>query len=544
MLETPGPEGGAALGLEVQQRKAVGSVGSRARGPPLFGKWGFGYRRRENSVGGDHLSKSKYLAAKQCQKRLWLGCFAPQVATPPDPALQARLAAGTEIGKMARLLFPRGVLVEEEAFRHEEAVRRTGRLIRDPAVSAIFEAAFQHEEVRIRVDILERLQGGSWGVREVKSSTAVSDVHIDDLAIQWFVLTGAGVHLESAEIVCVNQNYVRGQGEVKWAEFFCRHDVTARVNQRLSEVPGLVKRFHGVLALSQPPPVEPWAQCFSPYECEFFEHCSRDEPDDWILYLPRLPEAKRARLRDAGIERISDIPDDFPLCPVQRRIREAVRCGREVREPGLAEALSGFGPPADYLDFETMNPAIPLYAGTRPYERIPFQWSLHRVGSEGRVSHQEFLADGRGDPRVPFAQTLLRALEETDNPVVVYSSFEAATLACLAKLLPELAGRLERASSRLKDLLPVVKKHLYHPAFRFSFSIKNVAPALSPGFCYDDLGAVAAGDRASALFVALARGELASEEELRARRELLEYCRRDTQALLELHRALIQRAER
>jgi len=454
------------------------------------------------------------------------------------------LAAGTEIGTMARLLFPGGVLIEEEAFRHEEAVRRTGRLIDDPTVPAIFEAAFEHEKVRIRVDILERLQGGLWGVREVKSSTAVSEVHIDDLAIQWFVLAGAGVQLQSAQIICVNQDYVRGQGEVKWADFFCRHDVTAQVRLRLSEVPELVERFHGVLALSQPPLVEPWEQCFSPYECEFFEHCSRDKPDDWILYLPRLAQASRARLRDAGIERISDIPDDFRLCPLQRRVREAVRCGHEVVEPGLAGALSGFGPPADYLDFETMNPAIPLYAGTHPYERIPFQWSLHRVGSEGRVSHQEFLADGRGDPRLPFAHTLLGALEETDNPVVVYSSFEAATLGRLAELLPELAARLERARSRLKDLLTVVKKHLYHPGFRFSFSIKNVAPALSPGFCYDDLGAVAAGDQASALFVALARGELAGEEKQRARRDLLEYCRRDTQALLELHWALIQRAER
>ncbi len=495
-------------------------------------------------MGGNHLSKSKYLAGKQCPKRLWLGCFAPEVSTPPDSALQARLAAGTEIGTMARLLFPGGVLIEEEAFTHEEAVRRTGRLLDDPTVPAIFEVAFEHGKVRIRVDILERLRGGFWGVREVKSSTAVNDVHIDDLAIQWFVLAGAGVQLQSAEIICVNRNYVRGQGEVKWAQFFCRRDVTAQVNLRLSEVPGLVERFHGILALSQPPPMEPWEQCFSPYACEFFQHCSRDKPDDWILYLPRLAEASRARLRDAGIERISDIPDDFPLCPLQKRVREAVRRGREVSEPGLAEALSGFGPPADYLDFETMNPAVPLYAGTRPYERIPFQWSLHRVGSEGRVSHQEFLADGRTDPRLPFAQTLLRALEETDNPVVVYSSFQAATLKRLAESLPDLADRLERACSRLKDLLSVVKKHLYHPAFRFSFSIKNVAPASSPGFGYDDLGAVAAGDQASALFVALARGELTGEEEARARGELLEYCQRDTQALLELHWALIQRAER
>ena len=212
--------------------------------------------------------------------------------------------------------------------------------------------------------------------------------------------------------------------------------------------------------------------------------------------------------------------------------------GRAFIAPELSAALAGSGPPAEYLDFETMNPAIPLYPGTRPYERIPFQWSLHRVDAQGVRMHREFLADGRIDPRRAFATSLLEEVRGGTTPVLVYSSFESSVLAELTAALPDLAAGLETLRARLGDLYAAVSRHVYHPAFGFSFSLKSVAPALVPGFGYTALEEIADGGQASSAFARIASEKCAPNEEARIRGQLLVYCQRDTLALVELHRAL------
>jgi hypothetical protein len=159
-------------------------------------------------------------------------------------------------------------------------------------------------------------------------------------------------------------------------------------------------------------------------------------PGDWVFYMPHLSATRRAELRALGIEAISAIPDDFRLSPRQKLIRDVTRSGTAFIGSDLRERLKGFGPPAFYLDFEAILPAIPLYAGTRPYQTIPFQWSLHHVDAHGAVTHQEFLGDPRSDPRRSFAQSLLASLRGTKVPVVVYSSYEQARLTELAKNFP------------------------------------------------------------------------------------------------------------
>ena len=204
----------------------------------------------------------------------------------------------------------------------------------------------------------------------------------------------------------------------------------------------------------------------------------------------------------------------------------------------LGDALAPFGPPADYLDFESMNPAIPLYAGTRAYQRMPFQWSLHRVAADGALGHWAFLADGSTDPRRAFAASLLEELHGGTTPIVVYSPFESQVLGELADALPDLAEALAAVRARLRDLLAVVRRHVYHRDFAYSFSLKTVAPALVPEFGYRDLEGVADGAEASAAFARVAAGACTSDEEARLRRHLLAYCERDTLALVELHKAL------
>jgi len=465
----------------------------------------------------------------------------PELAAAPEPAQIRRFDAGTEIGRRAHALFRGGVLVEEDALRHREAVERTRSLLADGNVPAIFEAAFTHAGVRIRVDVLERLADGAWGLREVKSAASVKAEYLHDVAVQRFVLEGSGLRVPSVEVIHVDSGYVRGDGEIDWPQYFHRQDVTAAVEPLRADVPGRVRFLHAVLALDEAPAIEPSRHCFAPRACEFWSHCTRDKPADWVFHLPSHPDRFEA-LRAAGIERIANIPDDFPLSGKQARVRAVLREGGEFVSIDLGAALAGAGPPACYLDFETMNPAIPLYPGTRPYQRIPFQWSLHHLDTAGVLEHREFLASGRIDPRREFITTLIDALGDRVEPILVYSRFEAGVLDELAHVVPERAAALASIRARLVDLLPVVRRHVYHPACGASFSLKVVAPALVPGFGYGDLESVAGGDEAATAFLAVAQGAVSETEAARVRSALRVYCERDTLALVELHRALGERA--
>lgn len=495
------------------------------------------------------LSKSKYLAGCQCAKRLYLSCREPELATPAGDAQQAIFDGGHEVGRRAHELFAGGMLIEEEFYQHERAVEHTRRVLDDPDVGALFEAAFVHDGVRIRVDVLERLPEGRFGLREVKASTGVKPVHLPDCAIQLFVLEACGVSVASVELIHVNREFVRDAGPIDWSRFFMREDVTERIAAESAGVGARIAEMQAVVAADSAPSVEPDAHCFDPFECEFWEHCTRDKPDDWIFYLPRLRAVRVDELRAAGIEGIRDIPEDYPLSEAQKRIREVLRSNRSFVSSRLRRALGGVGPPTAYLDFETMNPAIPFYSGTRPYQRVPFQWSLHHLDAAGTLRHREFLAEGGLDPRREFAETLIAALApfaggDDAAPILVYSAFESSVLSDLAALLPDLDLSIQEIRARLVDLLPIVRRNVYHRDFDFSYSLKQVVPALAPEFGYDDLDGVAEGGAAAAAFAPIVARPLDTANAARLRRQLLEYCARDTQALVELHRELVARCPR
>jgi hypothetical protein len=450
---------------------------------------------------------------------------------------------GGQIGRKAHLLFPGGVLVDEPPWRHTEAVARTAALMADGQVPAIFEAAFEYDNIRIRVDVLERLADGTWGLREVKSSSGPKDHHYDDIALQAFVLEGAAIAVSSIELLHVNTAYVRGPDGICWPDFFARLDVHDPVAASLIDLPNHLQAMRDCLGMVELPAAEPGSQCGTPYACEFWDRCTAKKPADWTFYLPRLSQASVGELKALGIESISLIPADFLLTPKQVIIRDATAGGHPYVAPDLAGLLSKCGPPACYLDFEAMMPPIPLYEGTRPYQTIPFQWSLHVIGADGVLHHREFLAKGGDDPRRRFARTLIEALAVFDGPILVYSAYEQTRLIELASEFPDLSQLLNALIARLVDLLPIVRAAVYFPEFQFSNSIKSVAPALSPGFGYADLEGVADGATASAAFLQLATGYLTVPEEVdRLRSALLAYCQRDTLAMVEVHRALTRLA--
>ncbi len=487
-----------------------------------------------------YLTKSRYLAGLQCLRRLWL-----TVNQPPDweePASGSSQDIGIEIGLKAHLLFPGGVLVDEMPWQHEEAMARTKALMADPSVPAIFEAAFEQGGIRVRVDVLERLPRGRWGLREVKSSGSVKDHYLDDVAIQMHVLAAAGLRLASVVVLVVNKVYVRDEGCISWPEFFLREDVKDQASARLD---GITDRIAGQMAClrkRKEPVVEPGSHCSSPYACDYWDRCTADKPEDWVARLPRMTETGRDALKAAGIEAISAIPEDFPLTQKQSIIRDVLVSGRPFVAPDLARLLQGFAAPALYLDFEAFAPTIPLYVGTRPFQTIPFQWSLHRLDADGVLGHQEFLADGVTDPRREFAESLIRAVGTETTPIIVYSPYEQTQLKTLAALFKDLKAPIDAIIARLRDLLPVVRGAVYHPGFNFSHSIKTVGPALCPDFSYGDLEQVADGLAASNAFYRVASGRLGTEAAGELRQALLAYCERDTLAMVEVHRALVRMA--
>jgi len=349
-----------------------------------------------------YLSKSRYMCGLQCPKRLWQAVYDPE--PPEEPLPGTAKGMGIEVGIKARLLWPGGVLVDDPGHhRYDDAVRCTKTLIADSTVPAILEATLVYDGVLVRVDGLERLPDGRWRVNEVKSSTRIKDEHLEDLALQVYVLAGNGLELADAYLIFTNDKYERGE-EVDWNALFHRQDVTEDVISLLPRMPERIAEMHKVLCSTEAPDIRPSRHCFQPYECEFWHRCTADKPKDWVFHLPRISPSEFEKLESLGVVSMRDVPADFPLKLKQRRVVDAAKSGSVYRSPELLKMVPLLAPPVSYLDFETLSPAIPLYRHTRPYQRIPFQWSWDYDNGSGILVHRDFLANGDTDPRRGFAR--------------------------------------------------------------------------------------------------------------------------------------------
>ena len=484
------------------------------------------------------LSKSRVLAGLQCPKRLYLRVTAPELAEAPDAALRFRFAQGQEVGRLAREAFPGGVAVESGPDRLDAALARTAALLRDPTVPAIFEATFRHDDVLVRVDVLARGTRGGWRLVEVKSTAGVKEHHLPDVAIQRHVLAGSGITVESVAVMHLSRDYVYAGGAHDPMRLFAIVDVTPLVDALTLDLPRLLTELQATLAADAPPEVAPGLQCTKPHLCEFYDQCNVPLPLDDIANLPGLYGKRLDALRARGITRIGELPVDIALSPRQERARQAVLAERMLVAAPLAGELAGLAYPRYFMDFETLGPAIPRHPGMRPFDGIPFQWSVHVIHAPGAApEHRQFLAEGEGDPRRRFLAALVAAIGER-GPIVVYNArFEGQHLDALGLALADLAPAAARIRARLWDLLPVVRQHVYHPDFRGSFSLKRVLPALVPALAYEGLE-VAEGSAAGPVWDLLVRGHPEPAEAARLEAALREYCRRDTLGMVELVRAL------
>jgi predicted RecB family nuclease len=479
------------------------------------------------------LSKSKFVAGVQCLKRLYFQVHEPELAAEPDASASAIMEQGQEVGMLARQLFPGGVEVDGSAGL-DEAIRTTRELIANPKVPAIFEGTFENGGVLVRVDILHRRRDNRWRLIEVKSTTDLKDYHLDDVAIQHRVVSRSRLDLASSSLAHINRNYVFEGGSIDVRRFFKIRNLTGRVERLQPKLTFLLRSEFRILAFPQPPPIPVGPHCTDPITCEFFDPCNSPRPNDHIGYLPRIQASAVEELVEMGVESIRDIPDDFPLNDRQRRACTSVQTGEPWFSTELNEELSGLNYPRYFMDFETVNPAIPRFRGMRPYDQIPFQWSVHVQRKSGKEpEHLEFLATDTNDPRREFTTSLYSALGERGSIVVYHQPFEEQRLSELAAWLPEFAGRIKKIQRRLWDLLPVVRNHVYHPAFAGSFSLKAVLPALVPDMTYEGM-LVAGGQDAGLAWESLIRGGLDRDEHQRVRKALLDYCGQDTLALIKL----------
>jgi CRISPR/Cas system-associated exonuclease Cas4 (RecB family) len=489
---------------------------------------------QESVVPTHRLSKSRFLAGLQCHKRLYLEIHSPELATPPTPDRRAIMDMGTDVGVLAREFFPGGVLVEETHRQIPAALNRTAELVADPNVPAIFEGAFVWQGILVRVDVIERLDATRWRLIEVKATSKVKATHLDDLTIQSAVLEGAGLVVDCYYLMHLNTQYVFLGGELNLEEMFALENMTVEIQARRTLVQVQLQEMRDVLQRPAPPMIAPDGHCYQPYECPFWEHCTKEKSPRWVFYLPGSSKIQKLLIQE-GVETIDAIPAHFQLSDIQQHVKANV----EWISPLLRARLQSVRYPVHHLDFETFMPAIPVFPHTRPYRPMPFQWSNHIEYEDGTIVHQQYLCTDGRDPREELALQLLESLGEMGS-ICVYSEYERFLLFALGDVLPHLKPALSKVVRRLWDLLSVIQQHYYHPDFQGSFSIKTVLPALVPDLAYDDL-TIQNGAVAAVMYQKMVFSETDLMERAHIAQALEEYCGRDTWAMVELRRVLMER---
>jgi len=377
------------------------------------------------------------------------------------------------------------------------------------------------------IDVLAK-QGDGYRLTEVKSSTSQKDEHIPDVAVQARIAAACGVNITAAEVMYLNKEF----RSPDVGDLFARTDVTAPVATFVATVPKEITRQREMLA-GPLPDVAIGAHCFEPRDCPFIGRCWPHGADH-IGHLAGVGPKKTVAYLERGITSISELPATENLNFTQKRQLKAMALGRVVVEPTLGRELEPFGGRLGFLDFETIIRAIPVWPGMAPWQQAAAQFSYHERQPDGTYTHAAFLAEGPQDARPALAAAMVRATANAEH-VVMYTSFEKTRIRELQRAVPDLATELAALEGKLIDLHPVVKNCVYHPDFRGSFSLKDILTPLVPQLTYNDLvivdGRVASVEIARLLFVA---DKIPKHERDRVRQELLDYCQRDTWAMVKL----------
>ncbi len=472
------------------------------------------------------LSKSRYLLGLQCLKYLWLSVNQPDCVPQPDAQTQHIFDQGHLVQQYAEKLFPEGIRVPEAVFKGGGDL--TARML--SRGKTFFEAGISVNSLYSRIDVLQANGNGGWNIIEVKSATRVKDENYDDVSFQKYCCQSRGLVIDRCYLLHINNKYVK-HGEIDSRQLFTLADITKEVVEREA---GFAERIASIQEMMQspaPPDIRPGMHCKAPYECPV-TLCRESLPPNNILELYR-GGAKAFELLYNGTLFLRDIPDTTKLSNPQQVQKwcDAQHC-HFIDKPEIARFLQSLKFPVHYLDFETINPAVPLFDGTRPFQQVPFQFSLHVVDKQGTMPwHFGFLASSPDDPRPAFLAALAKAIGKKGSIVVYNQSFEDSVLKDLGEAFPEHRDWTDRVRSRMVDLLqPFRDFSYYHPGQKGSASIKQVLPALT-GTGYDDLD-IGEGEEASRAYLDMTFGNMTADLKAKTRAALEQYCTQDTAGMI------------
>jgi hypothetical protein len=480
------------------------------------------------------LSKSTFMRGCQCSKALWLYKHKPELRGEISSSQQAIFDQGTNVGKLAEQLFPNGVDARpKDTFSYQQSLIDTQQYIAD-SHSVIYEAAFEHQQVLAALDILVR-NNGKWHAYEVKSSTEVKETYLQDAALQYYIITQSGLPLANISIVYINNQYVK-QGSLDIKKLFKVESILDQVQVRQPEIAQKVLDLKKVAKQTDMPVMDIGLHCSDPYECDFTTHCWQHIPEDSVFDLRGHSAARRSfDLYQQGILKMQDIPEGFKLNNGQQIQVSVHKTGEPVIDRARITAfLCQLEYPLYFMDFESYNTAIPELDGAKPYQQIPFQYSVYKQSKpEGQLEHFEFLAVPGQDPRKEFLERLLLAIENKGTVLAYNRGFENGRLNELKVQYPEKAEQVESLQNRIVDLMsPFQSKAYYLSAMKGSYSIKDVLPALVPDLNYTELE-IGSGSDASSAYYQL-QFEKDEQLVLKTRTALLKYCKMDTYAMVKL----------
>lgn len=484
------------------------------------------------------LSKSKLLSCLQCEKKLWLELYRPELAE-VSASREMTLTFGHEVGTVARTLYDtysRGIETDPGLLGVFQAVALTTELLGERR--PIFEAGFSANGTTAFADLLlpvDETPDAAWRMVEVKASASLKDYHRDDAAVQAYVALNSGLPLESIAVAHVDSKWVYpGGGDYRG--LLKEEDLTEEAFDRREEVESWIADAQDVASRQDEPFKATGDHCSKPYDCGFLGYCRSRQarPEHPAEWFPHKGKNLKKLIFEDGCLEMSEVPDES-LNSQQLRVKRHTLANTVYFDAvGSARDLAPHGFPSFFLDFETIAFAVPVWPGTRPYQQIPFQFSLHRLGSDRQLEERSFLDVSGDDPSRALALSLIEACEE-NGPVFAYNApFERGVIEGLASRLPDLRPSLTRIMERLVDLLPIARNRYYHPAMQGSWSIKNVLPTIAHDLDYGTLEGVQDGGMAQFAFKEAIRSDTSTSRRTELRKQLVDYCRLDTYSMVRL----------
>lgn len=502
------------------------------------------------------LSKSLYLNGLQCQKYLWLKIHRKEKLQKPDTNLEAIFTTGDKVGEKACKLFSGGKQIKYDAtVPHSERIALTKKYIAD-GVKTIYEATFEYDGVLVMVDILNLDNDENFEIYEVKSSTWNSkknlksiDAYIKDISIQYYVLNGYGLRISKACITLLNGEYIREEKE-NLDKLFIHKDVTKEVKALQKKIPETLEYFQSILGIKKTEPeIDIGWHCKHPNTCFGYDYCwtqQRNIPEYSVFNIfPLTKKSKALELYQKGILNIEDIPGSEKLTKIQKKQVDLVKVNEVVMDKNAIKVfLKSLNYPYYYFDFETYQQALPQFIGVKPFQQIPFQYSLHIKHNPSELDHKEFLAQPGSDPRKILVTRLISDIPPDVTVLAFNASFEKSILKELARHFPKYKEHLENIINNIVDLAePFRKKYYYHPEMKGKFSIKILLPLLVPEMDkeYEKLN-IKDGVTAMQSFADLANSSDNSKIN-KIRKDLTKYCELDTLAMVKIHDKLLKFCE-